>query len=139
MTWFQKRQPEPSQSKPVTPDKPLNYPSGVAVETASGVYFIKGKTKFRAFSTRVADSWFFDTLQGSDITISNFKSGPPLGFRNGTLIKNFSDGKVYLISDNKKRLIEDPDVFDRYGFNRDYIVEVSQQETNLHEEGEVLR
>jgi hypothetical protein len=134
MKWRQK--PQQRVSSPV--DSPVDYPSGVAVQTEAGVYFIKGKTKFKVFSDRVTESWRFDLLPGSLASVSKFKAGPPLGFRNGTLMRNLSDGKIYLISDNKRRHITNPDVFGRFGFDVDTIFLVSDEECNLHEEGEVL-
>jgi hypothetical protein len=61
-----------------------------------------------------------------------------LGFRDGTLIKNIADGKLYLISQNKRRHIVDPDTFEKYGLNRSNIIEVSESESNMHELGETL-
>jgi hypothetical protein len=61
-----------------------------------------------------------------------------LGFRDGTLIKNIADGKLYLISQNKRRHIVNPDTFSQYGLNRSNIVEVSELESNMHELGENL-
>jgi hypothetical protein len=61
-----------------------------------------------------------------------------LGFRDGTLIKNIADGKLYLISQNKKRHIVDPDTFDKYGLDRSQVIEVSAFETSMHELGEEL-
>jgi len=59
-----------------------------------------------------------------------------LGFRDGTLIKNIADGKMYLISQNKRRQIVDPDTFNKYGLNRSEVIEVSDSETNMHDVGE---
>ena len=61
-----------------------------------------------------------------------------LGFRDGTLIKNIADGKLYLISQNKKRHIVDPDTFNKYGLDRSQVVEVSAFEVSMHELGEEL-
>jgi hypothetical protein len=61
-----------------------------------------------------------------------------LGFRDGTLIKNIADGKLYLISQNKRRHIIDPDTFEKYGLDRSNIIEVSESEANMHELGENL-
>ena len=61
-----------------------------------------------------------------------------LGFRDGTLIKNIADGKMYLISQNKKRHIVDPDSFIKYGIDRSKVIEVSESEANSHELGENL-
>lgn len=131
--WFLRQK----ASRPV-PQEPVNYPSDVVVETESGYWFIKGKNKLRIFSDRCLDSWQVDVLQGSDASVSKFKKAGVLGFRNGTLVKNIADGRYYLISDNKRRHIVDPDVFDKYGFNIDTTMVVAQAEIDIHEEGEVL-
>ena len=61
-----------------------------------------------------------------------------LGFRDGTLIKNIADGKMYLISQNKKRHIVSPDVFTKYGLDRSRLIEVSESEAAIHDLGENL-
>jgi hypothetical protein len=61
-----------------------------------------------------------------------------LGFRDGTLIKNIADGKIYLVSQNKRRHVVTPDSFAKYGLDRSSIVEVSESETNMHDLGENL-
>lgn len=132
MPWFQKNQ------TPARVLKPVDYPSGVAVETEAGVYFIKGKTKFKIFSDRALRSWRFNILPGSLASVSQFTYGGYLGFRDGSLIKNAADGKIYLVSANKRRHIQSPDVYIRYGLDRNDIMEVSQSEINLHDEGEPI-
>jgi hypothetical protein len=62
--------------------------------------------------------------------------GGTLGFRDGTVIKDIADGKIYLIENSKKRHIISPDFFEKYGFNRNWIIEVSQKEASLHKDGE---
>jgi len=130
--WFQ---PKPSSS---VPQQPVNYPSDVVVETESGYWYIKGKSKLRIFSDRSLDSWQVDTLPGSDASVSKFKQVGVLGFRNGTLVRNIADGRYYLISENKRRHIVSPDVFEYYGFDMAYAMSVSQAEIDIHDEGEVL-
>jgi len=110
----------------------------VAVRTEAGVYFIKNKTKFKLYSERAVESWRFVTLPGSLSSVSGFTYGGYLGFRDGSLIQNVADGKIYLVSGTKRRHIQSPDVFARYGLDRSLIVEVSETETNLHQEGELL-
>lgn len=131
--WFLRQK----QNRPV-PQEPLNYPSDVVVETESGYWFIKGKNKLRIFSDRCLDSWSVDVLPGSDASVSKFKKGGVLGFRNGTLVKNIADGRYYLISDNKRRHIVSPDVYEVYGFDINSAMVVSQSEIDIHDEGEVL-
>jgi hypothetical protein len=110
----------------------------VVVETENGWFFIKGKNKFRINSERVLSSWRVDTLPGTTASVSKFKNAGLLGFRNGTVIRNIADGRYYLISENKRRHIVTPDVFDTYGFDYEKVILVSQAEVEIHEEGEVL-
>ena len=129
----------PPQPRP-RPQSPLNYPDGVAVSNELGhVYLIRGDTKHKLFSQRVVDSWNFSVvLRGSVESLRGFKNGPVLGFRNGTLVKNISDQKMYLISQNKRRHVQSPEFFDDLGFEWDEYYLVSEEEVNLHEEGEVI-
>lgn len=134
MKWFQSK---PQRSVNV-PQKPLDYPSDVVVETENGWFFIRGKSKFKINSERVLASWKVDVLPGSTASVSKFKTAGVLGFRNGTLVRNIADGRYYLISENKRRHIVTPDVFEVYGFDYDRVIFVSQDEIDIHEEGEVL-
>jgi hypothetical protein len=117
---------------------PTNFPSGIAVKTDTGTYWIKDNKKYKLISERAAESWRFVEVLATDIALSTTKSAGKLGFRDGTLIKNIADGKMYLISQNKRRHILSPDAFDKYGLNRSMLIEVSEAETNMHELGENL-
>lgn len=59
-------------------------------------------------------------------------------FRNGSLLYSQASGKMYLISENKRRHITNPDWLDALAFNRSDAVWVSAAEINLHEEGPPL-
>lgn len=117
---------------------PVVLPSGLAVKTNSGVYWIKDNKRFKLISDRAAKSWSFPTVFATDQAVSGIKIVGKLGFRDGTLIKNIADGKMYLISQNKRRHIISPDTFIKYGLDRSNIVEVSESETNMHDIGENL-
>ena len=45
---------------------------------------------------------------------------------------------MYLVSQNKRRHIVDPDSFDRYGLDRSKVIEVSELEAAAHDLGENL-
>jgi hypothetical protein len=125
--------------QPPRPTTRRNYPDGLAVSTElENVYYIKGGKKFRCLSQRVVDSWRFDVVRGSEAALAGFPRGGTLGFRDGSLIKNIADGKMYLITGNKRRLVASPDIFDYYGLDRSSVVEVSERETMLHDEGEPI-
>lgn len=113
-------------------------PSGLAVKTDQATYWIKDGKRYKLISERAANSWCFPTVLATEQAISTMKVIGKLGFRDGTLIKNIADGKMYLISQNKKRHIVSPDSFDRYGLDRSSVVEVSESEADMHLTGENL-
>ena len=118
--------------------QPTNFPSGIAVKTDKATYWIKDGKRYKLISDRAAKSWMFTTVNATEAALSGIKLVGKLGFRDGTLIKNIADGKMYLVSQNKLRHIVDPDVFDRYGLDRSIIIEVSEAEIKAHELGENL-
>lgn len=115
---------------------PTNFPSGIAIKTNSGTYWIKDGKRYRLVSKRAEDSWSFTTVNATDESIAHIKIAGKLGFRDGTLIKNIADGKLYLISQNKRRHIVDPDTYLKYGLDKNATIEVSDLECNIHELGE---
>ena len=115
---------------------PTNFPSGIAVETDKGTYWIKDGKRFKLISERAAKSWSFTTVKATEPALVNIKVVCKLGFRDGTLIKNVADGKMYLLSQNKLRHIVDPDSFNRYGLDRSKVIEVSEAEIKSHDLGE---
>jgi len=122
----------------LTISQPTNFPSGLAVKTDKAVYWIKDGKRYKLISDRAAKSWSFTTVNATEAALSGIKLVGKLGFRDGTLIKNIADGKMYLVSQNKLRHIVDPDIFDRYGLDRSNLVEVSEAEINAHDIGESL-
>ena len=68
-----------------------------------------------------------------DIKISGI-----VGFRDGTLIRDISTHKIYLISDYKRMHVADPDVFKNLGFTHKDVILVSSREALLHKDGGIL-
>jgi hypothetical protein len=89
-------------------------------------------------SDRAAKSWCFTTVKATEAALSGIKLVGKLGFRDGSLIKNIADGKMYLVSQNKLRHIVDPDIFTKYGLDRSNLIEVSEAEVKAHDIGEIL-
>lgn len=117
---------------------PTNFPSGIAVKTDKATYWIKDGKRYKLISDRAAASWSFTTVNAAESALSNTKLIGKLGFRDGALIKNIADGKIYLLSQNKLRHIKDPDVFSKYGLDRSKVIEVADYEVKAHELGEDL-
>ena len=117
---------------------PTIVPSGLAVKTDKAIYWVKDGKRYKLISDRAAKSWSFTTVSATEESVAGMKIVGKLGFRDGTLIKNIADGKMYLVSQNKKRHIVDPDSFNRYGLDRKSVIEVSEAEANIHQLGENL-
>jgi hypothetical protein len=117
---------------------PTNFPSGIAVKTDKATYWIKDGKRYKLISKRAEESWNFTTVKATEAALSGIKLVGKLGFRDGTLIKNIADGKMYLVSQNKLRHIVDPDIFNRYGLDRSNLIEVSEAEVKAHDIGESL-
>jgi len=124
---FQK-QSTPKNHNPIVP-------SGLIAYTEKGYFYIKGNKKFKFVSKRAMLSWALPVIKTNDQSLSKLITTGTLGFRDGTLIKDISDGKIYLISDSKRRHIVDPDVLE--WLNTD-IIQASQKEVLVHIEGETL-
>lgn len=122
----------------LTISQPTNFPSGIAVKTDKDTYWIKDGKRYRLISNRAAQSWCFTTVLATEAALTGIKLVGKLGFRDGSLIKNLADGRMYLVSQNKLRHIVDPDSFDRYGLDRSKVLEVSDKEISAHDLGENL-
>ena len=131
------------KSHPQTlPNEPVDYPSGTFVHTEKGYFFIANEHKrYRCITKRVMESWAPQRIaETTESAVASFRVSAKLRFRNGSLIHSLADGKIYLISDGKRRHILNPDWFDLLGAARDRrnILSVSLDEINLHPEGEPL-
>jgi len=126
------------KKKPAKISSPTLIPSGLAVKTDKAIYWVKDGKRYKLISDRAAKSWSFTTVNATEEAVAGMKLIGKLGFRDGTLIKNIADGKMYLISQNKKRHIVDPDSFDTYGLDRKSVIEVSEAEANMHTLGDNL-
>jgi len=120
----------------LTISEKTDFPSGLAVKTDKATYWIKDGKRYKLISDRAAKSWSFTTVNATEAALSGIKLVGSLGFRDGTLIKNIADGKMYLVSQNKLRHIVDPDSFNRYGLDRCKVIEVSEKEISAHELGD---
>jgi hypothetical protein len=110
-------------------------PSGLIAHTEKGYFYIKGKKKFKFVSERAMLSWCLPVIKTTENQINVQVLAGTLGFRDGTLVKDISDGKIYLISDSKKRHIVEPDVLEWVGSK---VIDGSQKEIMIHEEGDPL-
>lgn len=110
-------------------------PSGLIAITEKGYFYIKGKKRFKFISERAVFSWGLPIIETKEFVMSEYPISGIIGFRDGSLVKDISDGKIYLISDNKRRHIVEPDVLEWIGSE---IIQAGQKEIFVHAEGEKI-
>lgn len=126
------------------PTEPLEYPSGTFIRTEKGYFYIVNQTKrYRLITERAVKSWSPQRIvETSEAAVSKYRIAAKMKFRNGSLIWNVSDGKIYLIESGKRRWVVSPDVFIRLGLDPSKtmkeVIWVGREEINLHELGEDL-
>lgn len=122
------------------PTSPVVYPSGVFIRTEKGYFFIHGEGKrMRIISDRVLASWSPQRIiHTTEAAVAKYRVTSKIRFRNGSLIWNLADGKMYLIENGNRRHITSPDVLTRIGAKEKDVTIVSLDEINLHPEGEPL-
>lgn len=110
-------------------------PSGLIAHTEKGFYYVKGAKRFKFVSDRARKSWNLPEIKTVEAVLSKIPVSGLLGFRDGSLLKDISDGKIYLISDNRRRHVVDPDVLEWLDYD---VVEVGEKEISIHQLGEKL-
>lgn len=121
------------------PTNPVSYPSGTCVRTEKGYFYIKGLKRYKIPSERVLSSWSFPrVLPAHERNLAKYKYVGAVGFREGTLIANVADGKLYIISGSRKCQIVNPDWLRILGVTKDDFLIVSEKEARFHADGEVL-
>lgn len=130
-SWFKKTHPKPIQSK-------TNFPYWTFVHSDDGWFLLKEKTRLRIISQRILESWSVNVVEVQESAVKHYPCTGKLGFRDGTLINNMGDGKMYLVSQNRRRQITSPDAFDKYGLDRSKMIWVAANEAALQQVGEAL-
>lgn len=123
------------------PTTPVTYPAGVVVETEKGTYFInKDGKRYRIPTQRVFDSWNFPlVVKSTEAAVVNHPVAlNKLGFRDGSLLNNIADGKLYLVSGGLLRHVVDPDILGKLGINHLMATVVSDAEINIMKFGDVI-
>lgn len=124
--------------KPLTSNNKLSNPaypiSGLFYKTERGYFYVRAGKRYKVYSDRCFTSWGVKAIETDFINVSKMPYAGILGFRDGTIIHNLADGKIYIVSDNKKLHIKTPDAFPE-GWIEENKVIVSETEVDLHKEG----
>lgn len=123
------------------PSEPVEYPIGSFVKTEKGYFYIATATKrYRVATKRCLRSWAPPrVIRTTEEAVVNYRVSSKMKFRNGSLIHDFSNGRIYLIENGERRHVISPDAFERIGGRVNEVVAVSTEEINLHPEGEPLK
>lgn len=130
-----------SQTERHIPLTPTEYPAGIVVRTFMASYLInKDGKRYKIPTNRILESWNFPLIV--DTSEEALRKYPvavtKLGFRDGSLLNNIADGKLYLVSGSKLRHVTSPEILDRLGVTRDDALVVSDAEIKIMKFGEEL-
>lgn len=123
------------------PDTPQVYPAGTCVKTDKGTYLImKDGKRYRITSQDIELSWRFPlTVITSETALSKYPLAlTRLPFRDGSLLNNIADGKLYLVSEGKLRHIVSPDFLNRIQRLREDAVVVSDADIKIMKVGDSI-
>lgn len=124
------------QTKEIIQYYPINkVTSGLIYRYGNVVtYYLKGDKGYKFISQRAQNTWKLPVLN-LDPRVDSLPNNivGSLGFRDGSLIQNFKDGKLYLVSDAKKRLLTAP--LEDYGFDWTDVISISDEEAKFHQDG----
>lgn len=126
---------------PTLPTEPVEYPSGICVETESGKYLIhRDGKRYKIPSEEVYRSWRFPlTVKAHESALVNYPVAlTRLVFRDGTLIYNIKDARIYLVSEGKKRHVTSPAVLSRLGATEADVMVVADSDAQLMKVGEEI-
>lgn len=120
------------------PTGPVDYPDGTCVVTESGRYYLKNGRKYRVKSDSVFKSWSFPLVcESTDEAISKYKpSLRPLGFRDGTVIRDIFNLELYVITGGKRQRISSPEQLRLLGLEGKEIPYASHEDVMFHGEVE---
>lgn len=147
MSWLnfvkRTRQTSPTTvpNKTYLPKVPQDYPAGTAVVTDKGSYFInKDGKRYRIQSDEIFWSWRFPlVVETTEEALKNYPVAVTrLAFRDGTLLNNIADGKLYLVSESKLRHITGPKTLFVLGLDANQALVVSDADIKMMKQGEPL-
>jgi len=114
-------------------------PSGIFIKTEDGTFWFKSGKRRRVTTKSVLDSWsppFVAEIPESEV--KQFSIVGKLPFRDGSLLHNVSNGRIYLVSDNKSRRVVGGDTLRLLGLTLQDAIMVSDEEISFMPEGEVI-
>jgi hypothetical protein len=118
------------------------YPQGILAQDTKtgGIYYISDGVKYPIFSKEImAINYPNRTLiKLTPEELTEYQTGEPVKFKDGTLIKPKEYAEVYVVSNGKRRWLPDEATFIGLGYKWENIVTTSYQAVALHPLGDIL-
>ena len=119
------------------------YPQGnlLELEGSGAVFFIQDGKRHAVLDPAILVANFPNqpTEKVLPVVIEQFAEGSAVHMPDGWLVKGSDEPTVYVISEGKKRVIENETAFLGMGFEWSDIVTVNQAALNLHTTGDIIR
>lgn len=142
MSWLRTRKTQSPKTQTL-PSKPVVYPTGICVKTEKSAYLLHNSDgkRYRIPTERVLASWNFPLIvQTTEAALANYPVAVMrLGFRDGSLLNNIANGKLYLVSGSTLRHIVSPEALSLLGVSIEDALVVSNDEINLMKQGDILK
>ncbi len=112
------------------------YPNGTILKVNDDYWMIQDGIKRKFNSKSVLASRYNPerAISVNQSDLSNYSEGAPIKFHNYSIIMS-PEGRMYLLVDNKKRLISSNETFKKLGFNIEEVQNASWQDVNLYQDG----
>lgn len=139
--------PVPAPPPPVAPAPagvpagPTGHPNGTLIKgSGPRIYLVQEGKKLPFGSTGALTSRYPKTLpvQLSDEQLKLYPDGPPIGYRDGTML-TYPGPAVWLISDGQRRRFASADALNHSGYPRAQMRKVTRAEVELHPEGPPIK
>jgi hypothetical protein len=118
------------------------YPNGTALRSSDGreAWVLGGLGRpFLTANVRLSYTIRDTDLAGpADTQVTQAQTRPPVGFRDGSLVRMTGDSNTYVVADGLRRRFTSSHQFDAMGYNRANIKSTSAAELALNAEGPTL-
>ncbi|MEA3272421.1 MAG: hypothetical protein U9P90_02020 [Patescibacteria group bacterium] len=128
------------EGEPITTDS--IFPIGKLLQNnqTGGVYFVENGIKKPILSRELLHHSFPDYKIHSTNPeeFEQYTTGEPVKFEDGTLVKNYDNPRVYVISDGYKRPIDSEKAFTEMGWKWENIIKTNTKTISIHITGDTI-
>lgn len=127
---------------PVIDERVLSIGGFLIQNTSNGAvaYVDEEGVRHDIWSKEILDNNFShpQVVAKSATEFSAYTVGDPLGFKDGTLVRNTDNKRIFVISNGKKRAFPSKKAFAKYGYSWDNVIKVSSTILSVHPKGRAM-